>query len=171
MDFDKISKDFATYVQDRAFIYGITDLALYGSVARKSSKPNDIDFLLVHQNPAFESIEKSKHSTKEFPLLRQFRILNEELKTFGYPSLDDLLEINSCKEAIISGKLRVVYLRNDFFKDEDYAKEVILRNEDPLFFENVFRDALLWDSKTNAFSLPFLNKYQKKISKPSEILI
>lgn len=160
MDLKITAIKFASYVHKYKLPGHIDEIVLYGSLAKGATDPNDIDILLLHHNPILEEIQRLRGNDNCKNDYERYGLVSRKLKEKGYPSIDGLLEIPECNEAIGKGLLNVIYLHLLFFRDLEYRKMAINSNNDPNFFSNIFNSGLLWNDEKKEFDTPIANKYQ-----------
>lgn len=160
LDLNTVGKEIGRFCYANSKTYDIIDTVLFGSVARNSSTPNDIDIMLIHNNRAFEKIQGLHGKDGCSGDIQRVGLLEDTLIEFGYPSLASRIADHPILvDAIGKNVVNLRYLHSDFFQDKDYAHMEVGRNKDRHFFENMFEDALIWDTHTQSFSIPMRDKY------------
>ncbi|MBC8500962.1 MAG: hypothetical protein H8D38_04320 [DPANN group archaeon] len=161
MNLVNIATEFGLILERQAKKFDIEQFALYGSFARKEKNTRDIDIILIHHNPAFDSFDKlikSANNNLETNL-EAFSLFQEQLIKHGHAPFPDLSKIPMIRQALEEKTLGVTYLDSKFFSDPIYQEEIIARNNDKEFFLNIFNDALLWNQETSRFDIPITREY------------
>lgn len=159
MDLYKAVNEFAKYMHPKLNTFDCDDLVLFGSLARNSKTPNDIDLMIIHHNPALDKLEEARLEKKINGDYHGFVYANELLKTHGYPSIEGIALIPSCREALHNGVLGLTYLNNKFFTDENYKNLMTSKSTDPNFYHNVFKTGFLWNPASQKFNIRATEKY------------
>ena len=160
------SEEFAKIIWPIRNRLKIIDLILYGSVAKKSSNPHDVDLLIIHNNHLVDDFNKKL-------LAKKFLDINEEIKALKEISDIDFLDMfkNSKTGHLISKNLfHTSYMNSLYFKNKDYKEKWNKQNKDPHFARNILRDGFVWNNTTKKYDIPALSKYKikekSKITKP-----
>lgn len=123
----------------------VRDVILYGSVARESSNPEDIDLLVIHER-RLPDIPEVGYKDERATVTQQL------LRLFGFQNID------------FSPPVDIQALSTDFFLDFNAFREYIRRGRDPLFYKDVFESGLLFDTLERKFNEPSSKKYQPAIN-------
>lgn len=150
----------------------IEDIMIFGSLAYGKSNPNDIDALLLHYNPIFDSFQNFA-DRKDISATKKLIILDELFKEQG--GLTFLFRDTSVEELVLKNKFNLKYMNILFFKDEKYRKlwveknrkNIILQDPNKLklrlpgeeFEHAIFRQGLLYNPKTQKYDIPATTKY------------
>lgn len=155
-----VSKEFGKYCHSNSSVYDILDIVLFGSVAKDSSNPKDVDIMLIHNNPAFEKVQRMHGNDGCMNDIQRFELLDEILQKYNYPSVKNIMGNEIIREAISRNLLNLRYLHKNFFHDNNYFSDEILKNFDQNFFNNIFEYALLWNPSTENYDIPIKTKYK-----------
>lgn len=173
MDLKSVAVKFAEFLYPSINKLDIDEIVLYGSIAKGSSSPNDIDIMFLHRNPVLEKMQQIRGNDNCANDFERYSLLIRELTQAGYPLITGLLNIKECTEAIRQGKLNTIYLHQKFFTCQEYRNTAISSNKDPKFFEDVFKTALIWNNASRDFDIPLSSKYalplEERILEPVSI--
>ncbi|MDQ1240206.1 MAG: hypothetical protein QG577_2392 [Thermodesulfobacteriota bacterium] len=115
-----------------------TDVFLYGSLARGSKEPKDIDLLVFDNGDlSFLGLSYDKHNSWEM--------------------MDDLYKSSENKAALKCGWLDTVYIDGELFgEDDEYTLHFAQRQRDPLFLLNVADNLLRLDTNKGMWNKKFI---------------
>ncbi len=155
-----VSREVGKYCHSNSSVYDILDTVLFGSVAKNSSNPKDVDIMLIHNNPAFEKVQKMHDSDGCKDDIQRFELLDKILQEHNYPSVKNIMGNEVIRGAISKNLLNLRYLHKNFFHDKNYFSDEISKNFDPNFFNDIFEHALLWNPSTENYDTPIKTKYK-----------
>jgi len=159
MDLKTVVNAFATEAYKRRECYKVENIALYGSMARGEPNPNDADVLIIHTNTIFEAMQTLRHRDKCKNNGERLEMVEKMLIEESFPALDWIKDMEEVMKSIKGELLNAHYLHTLFFKENPFREMVVGRNENPLFYENVFREGKIWTPETGEFSIPLEEKY------------
>jgi len=166
MDYNKVAEEFGKRIWKIKDSIALKDILLYGSVLEGKENPNDIDLLILHQNPLldrfhFETMYKNISNQKKY------LILSELLKK--QTNLEKVLSNPSIKKTIENNQLHPQYMNTLFFKGGNYRKKWINYNNfhkphhkhnQEKFLKHIFNQGKLWNPLTEKYDISPFTKYE-----------
>ena len=159
MNHISVSKEVGKYCHSNRNVYDILDTVLFGSVAKNIPNPKDVDILVIHNNSAFDKVQKIHDNDGCVDDIQRFQLLDKILQEHDYPSVKGVMSNNVIADAISRNLLNLRYLHKNFFHDTNYFADEISRNMDPKFFDNLFDYGLLWNPDSERYDIPINKKY------------
>lgn len=154
----KVATDFAEWFHPQLEKYGLKDIVLYGSVATKGDG-KDADIIVFHENDVFTKYQVLQNTPEKGSDIPRLNLLNKLLIEHGYESLEGILKVDSCREALNKGILNVKFVDRRIFSDEARCAEEMKLNVNPNFFQDILSYALVWNHETKKFDIPINKKY------------
>jgi predicted nucleotidyltransferase len=133
----------------------VTDLMLYGSVAKRNQSPNDIDLLIIHNNPLADIFYFRMRN-------KGFLNINEELEFLrGSLGVDfgELFRNSKAGELIQRNLFHTSYMNETYFGNSDYRKGWDCQ-ANPKFARDILGYGFLWNGKSERYDLPAREKYK-----------
>jgi len=161
MDYHLVSREFAEFCYSIKQAYDINDTVLYGSMVMGKPHPNDIDLLLIHDNPAFRKMQSLRGHDKCNNNTERVELLDKLLAENNYPPLKG--QISSWPniiQALSSEILSIYFLGIDFSRDRESFIKAKSLFPDPTFFKNhLFKYGLIWNPKSKDYDIPMASRY------------
>lgn len=166
MDYKEVAEKFGKMIWPEKDKIKLADIVLYGSVLENKKNPNDIDLLILHQNPLLDEFH-FKTMYQKISNQKKYSILSELLKK--QINLGKVLSDPGIKKTIREDILHPQYMNTLFFSDEKYRKKWKNHNdfnkphkkfEKEEFLEQVFNQGKLWNPLTEKYDFPAHIKYQ-----------
>ena len=166
MDYQKVAEEFGKRIWKIKDSIALKDILLYGSVLDEKKNPNDIDLLILHENPLldkfhFETMYKNISNQEKYLALS--KLLKEQT------NLEEVLSDPEIKETIKNNKLHPQYMNTSFFNNEEYRKKWKNYNNfhkphhkynQEKFLGHIFNHGKLWNPVTEKYDLNAGLKYK-----------